>query len=225
MADLKTKTRDDVRQGAIDSALGCMPRILLNAQGVLGELPGSVLDVGCGEGHWLDAARLILPVADLHGVDLPSVYPATRDPGRGWSIDSWDAESGEPLPTRGVTPLEWSVALCLEVAEHVSHRAGAHLVRELCRVSRQVVWSAAIPGQGGDGHVNEQWPAYWAEAFDACGWHLEDPWRWGLWGVADVEPWYQQNLLLALPGRRERGEWPHHLVHPVTWAYYRGVSA
>ena len=90
-----------------------------------------------------------------------------------------------------------------------------------------IAWSAAIPGQGGHGHVNERWPTYWAELFKAHGYVLADPWRDALWDDPDVEPWYAQNLVLAQ--RASEGalaEWPapRCLVHPTIWLHHRQAS-
>jgi hypothetical protein len=69
--------------------------------------------------------------------------------------------------TRGGTrrhvprPLQWwrfDLALCLEVAEHLPAAAGDSLVRRLASVGARILFSAAIPGQGGRNHVNEKWP-------------------------------------------------------------------
>ncbi len=233
MARLSQSTRDAVRAGSIASARAVWPLII--AELPIGE-PGSVLDVGAGEGHWLDAAVRI-GMSDCLGVDLmPLGYQTTGESqSEGVTLWHWNAEDGVPLPTRfeasgldqAAAGEKWDVALCLETAEHVSPGAGDWLVAELCRVARAVVWSAAIPGQGGDGHVNEQWPSYWQERFWAHGWTLFDPFREALWSRGDVEPWYAQNTLLAVPV----ADAPHgiftvrHLVHPTTWAHYRGVSA
>ena len=58
-----------------------------------------------------------------------------------------------------------------------------------------VVFGAAIPGQGGTGHRNEQWPAYWAEQFAAHGYVASDPFRLRIWTDPDVKWWFAQNLV------------------------------
>jgi hypothetical protein len=59
-----------------------------------------------------------------------------------------------------------------------------------------VLFSAAIPFQGGEHHVNEQWPSYWVDSFAAHGFVAADPFRQPLWRHESVAWWYAQNLLL-----------------------------
>lgn len=234
MARLSQSTYDAVRDGAIQSASVVLPLLARS-----GEAPRGVLDVGCGEGHWMREAHRIWPAATMVGLDLV----AERNEGFPFTLE-WDAERGDELPLMGGPhPTEtrivdgvdypatmhsrWPLVLCLEMAEHVSPEAGDHLIAELCRVSERVVFSAAIPGQGGDGHVNEQWPAYWGERFNRHGFFLSDPWRLALWADDRVEPWYRQNLLLAQPatpfddgrvsGPLANMTQPHSLVHPAVF--------
>lgn len=237
MADLSQATRDAVRGGAIRSASAVLGYYAHDRAA-----PRGVLDVGAGEGHWLDAAHALWPGASMLGLDLitrTDTFPM---------VHHWDADGDVELPLHAgpgdnnpeqTQHRRWPLVLCLETAEHLTPESGDRLVAELCRVGREVLWSAAIPGQGGDGHVNEQPPAYWSERFNRHGFFLSDPFRMRLWGDAEVESWYRQNLLLAQPatimgdGRvlmPDRGDepWrttpPPHLVHPAIWAHYRGLA-
>lgn len=208
---MNSETRDLVREGCKRSAAAVLPFVFAHVG-----TPDVILDVGCGEGHWMREA-LNLGVQYAAGLDTEVL---------GDGAYQWNAESGEPIIQKaaghkgGVFPLTF----CLEMAEHVSPEAGEHLVAELCRVSAYVLWSAAIPGQGGDGHVNEQWPAYWDARFHRHGWCLSDPFRDDLWMDARVEPWYRQNLLLSSPMEETGWEIVRPLIDPVTWAYHRGVN-
>jgi hypothetical protein len=86
------------------------------------------------------------------------------------------------------------------------------LVRLLTRAAPLVLFSAAVPGQGGVGHRNEQWPDYWRQLFAEHGYRRLDPRRRHIWQDARVAGWYQQNLyLFAAPdaiahSERLRGE-------------------
>jgi hypothetical protein len=76
-----------------------------------------------------------------------------------------------------------------------------------------VLFSAAIPGQGGDNHINEQWPAYWQGLFRSSGFDFEDGIRWRFWEDELVDWWYRQNMFLARRGANEPGM-VKSVVHP-----------
>jgi SAM-dependent methyltransferase len=65
------------------------------------------------------------------------------------------------------------VAYSFEVAEHLRPALGSRLVQMMCALAPTVVFSAAQPGQGGQGHVNEQPPSYWAQQFTREGFDLD----------------------------------------------------
>src|SRR5579862_3100091 len=56
----------------------------------------------------------------------------------------------------------FDLAMSFEVAEHLPPDAAKGFVDSLTRLAPLVLFSAAIPFQGGVGHINEQWPEYWA---------------------------------------------------------------
>ena len=91
---------------------------------------------------------------------------------------------------------DYDLAISLEVAEHLPARAGRRLVAELTRVAPIVLFSAAIPGQGGKGHVNEQWPAYWRALFNRHGFRQLDILRGHILHDDRVQWWYRQNMFL-----------------------------
>lgn len=194
-----------IREGIRSSARVCVPMIL-HATGT-GE-PPRCLDVGAGEGWWSEELWNH-GAAHVDSVD----HPVPEVLAEGVPVVDLNLE-GEYALQRG-----YSLALCLEVAEHLTPRAGDELVRQLCRATRAVAWSAAIPGQGGSGHLNEQWPAYWEERFAEHGWSFVDPFRDALWGDERVEPWYQQNLVLAVPSAGGHGQAVRPLVHPIIYLH------
>jgi len=77
-----------------------------------------------------------------------------------------------------------------------------------------VLFSAAVPRQGGTAHVNEKWATYWAEKFAAHGYVAVDCIRPGIYGNPRVEWWYRQNaLIFCRPERCPAG------YEPVSDAY------
>ena len=65
----------------------------------------------------------------------------------------------------------------------------------MTRLAPIVVFSAAIPFQGGDGHINEQWPSFWSDLFAARGYSCLADLRHRVWTNPSIEIWYRQNLL------------------------------
>ena len=70
------------------------------------------------------------------------------------------------------------------------------LIGNLCRASDVVLFSAAVPHQGGVGHINEQRQSYWADLFEAEGYDALDVIRPAVWSNTAVRFWHRQNLLL-----------------------------
>jgi hypothetical protein len=146
------------------------------------------LDVGCGVGTWLSVLRE-RGVDDIQGVDgawvdeQHLVIPAA-------SFMRHDLSQPLSLPRR------YDLAISLEVAEHLSATRAAAFVKFLTDSSDAVLFSAAIPHQGGRGHVNEQWPVYWAELFRGHGYGAVDCVRARIWNDSAIPCWYRQNILL-----------------------------
>src|SRR5262249_11402135 len=115
--------------------------------------PQSVVDVGCGQGAWLRAFRR-RGIADILGLDGPWIDQARLY----FPADRFIAlDVSEPVRLgRG-----FDLAVSLELAEHLRAEAAPTLIESLTTFAPVVLFSAAIPGQGGTGHVNEQWPDYW----------------------------------------------------------------
>lgn len=138
----------------------------------------------------------------LDGADIPDDLEIPREGFRVVDLE-------QPVDPPG----RYDVALCLEVAEHLTEAAGRRLVPFLTSASDLIVFSAAVPGQGGTNHLNEQWPGYWQELFAEYGFRFEDEIRWRFWNDQEIEWWYRQNMFIA---RRGEGESPpvRPVVHP-----------
>jgi SAM-dependent methyltransferase len=148
----------------------------------------SVLDVGCGVGAWLEVAKE-LGAAKVLGIDGDYVPTEIQLIG-GAEFEPRNLE--EPLKIPG----RFDLALCLELAEHLTPKRGPSLVTELVGATDFIAFSAAIPYQGGDGHVNEMWPTYWASLFAAHGYRPWDGLRREIWTMTQIPWWYRQNLIL-----------------------------
>lgn len=150
--------------------------------------PASVVDVGCGTGVWLETFKRA-GVGRLLGLDGHCVpAEALRIPAQSFRR----VDLTQPLP--GLD--RFDLALCLEVVEHLPESAAQTIIATLTSLAPVILFSAAVPGQGGDHHVNEQWPAYWAERFAKHGYSAFDPLRARLWRDPTVAWWFAQNITL-----------------------------
>jgi SAM-dependent methyltransferase len=152
--------------------------------------PQTVVDVGCGTGAWTAAFKAAGTVEVL-GID-----------GEYCDRSQLEIDPSEFLAADITTPIRldrrFDLAVCLEVAEHLDEQYAATLITSLTRLAPTVLFSAAIPFQGGEHHVNEQWPSYWVNRFAQHGFVAADPFRRKLWKHESVAWWYAQNTLLFI---------------------------
>jgi SAM-dependent methyltransferase len=209
------KTMEDTN---LSSARVVVPLVLKYLQ------PKSVLDVGCGQGLWLKAF-METGISDVVGYDGDYVErDALQIP-----KEKFVAANLEQPLALGRT---FDLAMSLEVGEHLSDAASRAFVKSLTSAAPVVLFSAAIPGQGGVHHINEQWPAYWQERFAEQGYVPVDCLRWHLWNDARVSFFYAQNIMFYVrkdtleiyPKLKEEHDRGHDtalaLVHPQIYTYY-----
>lgn len=148
--------------------------------------PTSVLDVGCGVGAWL-LAFLECGAQRVCGYDGEYVKQAAL------LIEECFFHPVN-LETSCVIPGQYDLAICIEVAEHLSPTAGNRVVDALARAAPIVLFSAAVPGQGGVHHINEQWPQYWDARFARHQYVRLDFIRRRIADDSNVSWWLKQNL-------------------------------
>jgi SAM-dependent methyltransferase len=173
---------ESVLNGSRSSAREIVPIILKLID------PKSVVDVGCGNGDWLsvfrefgieevlgidgdwvDVRELKIPVDRFRSVDLKSPFKVEE---------------------------QFDLVISLEVAEHIAGVSADTFIESLSRLSSVILFSAAIPHQGGTGHINEQWPDYWVRYFQIKDYVAIDCIRKRVWNNKNVEWWYAQNMIL-----------------------------
>ena len=150
--------------------------------------PASVIDVGCGTATWLSVWREH-GVEDVFGVDGDYVNPE-------WLKIPKDRFMAFDLNCPLKLERTFELASTLEVAEHIPPEHADQFVDSMVRLSPVVLFSAAIPHQGGVFHVNEQWQAYWAERFARRDYLAVDCVRPRVWTNKAVSVAYRQNILL-----------------------------
>ncbi|ANP44591.1 methyltransferase domain-containing protein [Candidatus Viadribacter manganicus] len=156
--------------------------------------PKSVLDIGCGVGTWC-AAFEHAGVPLVAGLDGPWVDRAQlqMQPNGFVTFDFANA----PKPYKPALPVErFDLVVTFEVLEHIDPIHAADAVQMITGLTDIVVAGAAIPGQGGRHHVNEQWPSYWSELFASRGFEAFDCVRPVVAHLEGLDPWYAQNAVL-----------------------------
>jgi len=204
-------------QGSARSAAAMVPYIVKLLE------PAKVLDVGCGVGTWCCAFRDC--GVDAYGVDgdwVANGFLLPREKLTAFDFGAARAPFQVPLPHP-----RFDLVTTFEFLEHIDAERAGPLVDFLTSCADVVIAGAAIPGQGGEHHVNEAWPSYWADLFAARGYQPFDFIRTAFWDRPDIEPWYLQNTIGYFRGgvpeavRREaeriavaRLSHPTSLVHP-----------
>lgn len=149
----------------------------------------SVVDFGCGIGAWLSAARE-LGATETLGIE-----------------GEWIRQADAVIPQDQIQiadlSKEWphfekrfDLAMSIEVAEHLPESAARSFTKALTNASDYVLFSAATPGQGGLGHINEQYIDYWIDFFWNKRFVPLDPIRPFVSTHLDIYPWLRQNLIL-----------------------------
>lgn len=147
----------------------------------------SAADIGCGvgtwlsvlenmgvstvlgiEGNWVDEELLVIPKESFQQMDLSKMETPSQ---------------------------RYDLAISLEVAEHLPPESAEDFVSRLTELSDYILFSAAIPGQGGKNHVNEQWQEYWVKLFRDRGYNVHDFIRPRIWEDERIPFWYRQNIL------------------------------
>lgn len=120
-----------------------------------------VYDFGCGTGEYMyELAKKGFRVQGFEGTpDINSIGAI--------SIDEQD------LTKEMSEPGEKGNVMCIEVAEHIPPQFENIFLNNITKyVDRHLVLSWAIPGQGGNGHVNERTSADVEALMVARGFHL-----------------------------------------------------
>jgi hypothetical protein len=176
----------DISEGSIRSA-----KIVMAELEHMGISTQYIIDIGCGVGEWSNGNP------DYVGVD----YRVDKSKLLFHTGNYFECNLNKAMP---VLPSgKFDLALCLEVAEHLHPSRAEPLVAYLCSIADNVLFSAAIPYQGGSGHVNEQWQMYWGKLFAQYGFGVERDKGFMVFDFRDmegVELWYRQNMVLYQRG-------------------------
>ena len=163
----------------------------------------SVVDFGCGQGAWLSVWRSA--GASIVGVDGPYVDPSRL------LIDAAAFHAADLTKPIGLGR-RFDLVQSLEVAEHLPATKAEQFIETLTAHGALVLFSAAIPGQGGENHINERPLSFWQDIFRTMGFAAYDIVRPAFRADSSVEPWYRFNTVLYA-NERVRASLPAAVAH------------
>jgi SAM-dependent methyltransferase len=147
----------------------------------------SVADFGCGQGAWLSVWKKT--GAEIAGLDGPYVDRKNLLIPNETFIA---ADLTGPIDMQR----RFDLAQSVEVAEHLPSAHAEAFIDTLTAHADAVLFSAAVPGQGGEHHVNEQCLEYWREKFHVRGYESIDLVRPAVQNDVTVQRWYRCNTIL-----------------------------
>lgn len=152
--------------------------------------PQSVIDVGCGTGEWLSIFKEhgVLTVLGIDGDYVDRKNLKINE----YEFLSFDLRYPLQLGKK------FDLVISVEVAEHLPRECAEMFIESLTQLGPIIMFSAAIPFQGGLHHLNEQWPDYWEEIFRKHNYLVVDCIRNKFWQNDNVAYYYAQNLLLFI---------------------------
>ena len=188
-------TYDDIfyfenRAGSVMSARAILSTLLPHLE------CRSMVDFGCGTGTWLWVAHSF-GVESIRGLDGDYVPPRQL-------MIPQDCFCAVDLEEPVVLEKKYDLAISMEVAEHLHKEIADTFVESLCNAADTILFSAAHPGQGGDGHINEQPMTYWTSKFGKHGF-LPVEIRQLFEGNEDIESWYRENIVLYVREAKVHG--------------------
>ncbi len=176
--------------------------------------PTSVIDLGCGSGTWISEFNR-QGIKDVLGIDGDYVNSE-------WQLIDKKYFKPFDLTKRINLGRKYDLAVSLEVAEHIDEKYSDIFLENITNLSDVILFSAAVPNQGGTNHVNEQYPTYWINKFKGYGYECYDCLRWKFWDNKEIAFWYRQNMMFYVKKDKfehikkcfEVGKSPINIVHP-----------
>lgn len=173
---------NEQKSGSFISASIVLPKIFNHFSNIK-----KVVDVGCGVGTWLSVCKENnCDILGLDGNELPASARLISER----EFKNTDLNQAINLNQK------FDLAISLEVAEHLNPERSETFVKDMCKMSDLILFSAAIPGQDGTYHINCKWQSSWISLFEQEGFAVYDLLRSEIWNDSRVEWWYSQNILI-----------------------------
>lgn len=156
----------------------------------------SILDLGCGMGTWTKSLEE-LGFSNILMVDHPSLPVTDLVNENKGSFTGVDLESGFPPANH------FDLIMCIEVLEHFHEKRAIDIFNYITKHTDLVLFSAAIPGQSGEGHINCRRHNYWHKQFAAQGFHFFDGFKTSILNDDSINYWLRQNMFIYYTDRQQ----------------------
>jgi len=148
-----------------------------------------IIDLGCGNGFYCDYLETkgydVIAIEGTKGINEKSIYKP---------IFRWDLTKDLILPGLPVN----TTVLSLEVGEHIPKEYEDVFINNITKHASRVIISWGVPGQGGDGHINERSNDYIKDKMKKKGFVFDNMMTGRLRdAVADSSLWWFKNTLMV----------------------------
>ncbi len=168
--------------------------------------PHSVIDLGCGSGTWCRAAAELWEIP-VTGIDQHAYYDC--------HMHIPETQYRQLDIRKELCNYRAELTICVEVIEHIDEAYEDIVLDNICSTSDNVLFSGALPFQGGTGHINEKPYSYWVDKFSARGFGLDERLRNGIWHNDAIAIWYRNNIMLLQKNNyRPKLNSPLDIIHP-----------
>ena len=155
--------------------------------------PTSLIDIGCGPGHFANEVKRLDETIDVSAVDIEESAKDFINPNVNFNITD--------LSVPMLVEKKSDVVICLEVVEHIDEKHEYILCENIVKhVGKYLVVTIAQPHQKDPGHINLKEPIYWINKFEKLGLtvNIEMTKKWiNEWlNTGKVERYFVQNLLV-----------------------------
>jgi SAM-dependent methyltransferase len=159
--------------------------------------PKSVVDFGCGLGNYLHVFKKN-GVEEILGINGPWVEKEQL-----FKYIKPEEFLERDIEKEITLNKQFDLVVSLEVAEHLTENSAETFVQNLVNAGDVILFSAAIPGQGGQNHINEQWLSYWEKMFLKHDYVVHDVIRPIIWDNPKIRSWYKQNMVFITSRKAE----------------------
>lgn len=127
--------------------------------------PSKFIDFGCSTGLYLREMQIQIPELESVGYEFSK---DAVDMALCKNVIEFDLTKKLDIDKK-----ENTLGLCLEVLEHIDDSNWLPVLKNLSSLCDTIIFSAAVPGQGGTGHINCRNKIDWIYRFHTLGWIVD----------------------------------------------------